>query len=92
MLIRTGARNPRPYGLLYRALLMRTEDFLEAMLSICPSIEEAAQKLDQPVETLNIDSFDLEVLRTTLEKKLGRRVDDKLWLTAPTFRVLMEGL
>jgi len=71
---------------------MKTEDFLDAMLSICPSTEAAAQMLDQPVEKLNIDSFDLEVFRTTLEKKLGRQIDDKLWLTAPTFRALMEGL
>jgi len=71
---------------------MTTEDFLQAMLSICPSTEEAAKMLDEPVEKLNIDSFDLEVFRTTLEKRLGRPIDDKLWLTAPTFRALMEGL
>jgi acyl carrier protein len=71
---------------------MRTEDFLQAMLSICPSIQEAAQMLDQPIEKLNVDSFDLEVFRTTLEKRLSRPIDDKLWLTAPTFRALMEGL
>ncbi len=74
------------------SIMMRIEDFLDAMLSICPSTQEAAQMLDQPIETLNIDSFDLEVLRTTLEKSLSRQIDDKLWLTAPTFRVLMEGL
>ena len=71
---------------------MKTGDFLQAMLSICPSTEEAARMLDEPVEKLNIDSFDLEVFRTTLEKKLGREIDDKLWLTALTFRALMEGL
>jgi len=71
---------------------MRSEDFLQAMLSICPSVDKAAQMLDRPIENLGIDSFDLEVLRTTLEKRTGRPIDDKLWLTAPTFRVLMEGL
>lgn len=71
---------------------MKQETFIEAMLSVCASPKKAEELLDVPVEDLSLDSFDLEILRTTLEKRLTRQIDEKLWQQAPTLRNLMEEL
>ena len=48
--------------------------------------------LDIAIEDLTLDSLDLEILRTTLEKTRGCPIDENLWQTARTLRDLMEGL
>lgn len=73
--------------------MMRQEDFIDVILSVCMATrEEAAYMLDRPVRELNLDSLDFELLRTALEKRLSHPIDDTLWEQAPNLRHLMERL
>lgn len=71
---------------------MNQEAFIDAMLVVCASPEAATAMLDVPVEDLPLDSLDLEVLRTTLEKRLTHAIDEQLWQSAPTLKSLWEGI
>jgi acyl carrier protein len=71
---------------------MGPNDFIESMLSVCASRDEAIVMLDTPIESLSLDSLDLEILRTTLEKRRGERIHDDVWQTARTLRDLMNKL
>jgi hypothetical protein len=66
--------------------------FLDSMLTVCSSRGAARSMLDTPVESLPLDSLDLEILRTTLEKQRGAAIGNDLWQTAPTLRNLMTQL
>lgn len=71
---------------------MNQEAFIDTMLSVCASRKEAEEMLNTPVEDLSLDSLDLEILRTTLEKRLTHSIDEHLWQSAPTLKSLMERL
>jgi acyl carrier protein len=73
-------------------MLMDENDFIESMLSVCASRDEAIMMLDTPIESLSLDSLDLEILRTTLEKRRGEPIHDDLWQTVRTLRDLMSRL
>ena len=72
--------------------LMDQNDFIESMLSVCASRDEAIVMLDTPIESLSLDSLDLEILRTTLEKRRDERIHDDVWQAARTLRDLMNKL
>ena len=72
--------------------MMDQNDFIESMLSVCASRDEAIGMLDMPIESLSLDSLDLEILRTTLEKRRGERIHDELWQTVRTLRDLINNL
>lgn len=73
--------------------MMRQEEFIDVMLSVCMATrEEAVVMLDRPARELSLDSLDFELLRTALEKRLNRSIDDVLWEKSPNLRHLMESL
>ena len=70
---------------------MRESDFIDTILSVSMTTrEEAAAMLDRPVQEAGYDSLDFELLRTALEKRLGKPISDSLWQEASTMRHLME--
>lgn len=72
---------------------MDQDSFLTVLRSVnMASDEEMLAMLDEPVRDTEFDSLDFEILRTALEKKLGREIDDQIWQDAATLRALMEAL
>ena len=71
---------------------MKQEQFIAALQSAGAAADRAETMLDVPVEDAGLDSLELEMLWTILEKETGRPIGEELWQTAPTLRDLMDNI
>lgn len=69
---------------------MTSSDFLQLLRGLCPELEE--RHLTLPVTDTPLDSLDLLTLRSTLEARIGRHLDDEEWLRASSLEELLRGL
>lgn len=72
---------------------MEKSEFMTVLRSVnMASDAELEAMLDKPVRDTDFDSLDFEILRTALEKKIGRDVPENVWQDARTLRALMEAV
>ena len=69
---------------------MTEEEFLEIVASVRDVGGRAA--LDVPVRDTVLDSLDLAMIRSALEVRLGRPIDDGVWTGATSLRQLLDAL
>ncbi len=69
---------------------MSEEEFLEIVVSVRDI--GGADALDLPVRETVLDSLDLAMIRSALEVRLGRPIDDRVWTEATSLRELLDAL
>lgn len=68
---------------------MNADDFARIASGAVDTDGNFLDLLDVPIEETGIDSLDLVVLRTALEKERGSEIPSDVWENAPTFRNLI---
>ncbi len=72
---------------------MTIEEFVKVILSVSMmTADEARQAIDRPIEAAGIDSLDLELLRTSIEKHLQREISETVWQDSRSLRELLDAL
>ena len=72
---------------------MTIEELVKVILSVSMmTADEARQAIDRPIEAAGIDSLDLELLRTSIEKHLQREISETVWQDSRSLRELLDAL
>jgi len=72
---------------------MKKGEFMRALRSVNMATEAQLEAmLDRHIGDTELDSLDIEILRTVLERQLGNPISEKTWQSVTSLRALMEAI